>query len=312
MTDKGSVKIGWVSQLRAGLAKTAGKVGATVGSVFSEGIIDNARLKDLEEVLIGADFGVSTSQAFIKKIADMRHSRVKELDVRERLASEIADVLEPVAKPLDVDPERKPYVILVAGVNGTGKTTTIGKFAAKFVNDGKTVMLVAGDTFRAAAIQQLQVWGDRTGSVVLSGAVGSDAAALAFDGLTQARSKKVDVLIIDTAGRLHNKADLMAELQKIPRVLAKIDDSAPHCVALVLDATTGQNAHNQVELFREHCGVTGLVMTKLDGTASGGMLVALASKFALPVYAIGVGEGVEDLQALEPRAFARAIMGLEP
>ena len=228
-------------------------------------------------------------------------------EVREILASEVESVLAPVAKELVVGVDHKPHVILMVGVNGTGKTTTIGKLAAQFRSDGKKVLLVAGDTFRAAAIEQLQVWGERTGCEVMSRDVGADAAGLAFDAITKARSEGYDIVMMDTAGRLQNKAGLMDELEKIVRVMHKVDEAAPHDVVLVLDATTGQNAMNQVEVFRERAGVSGLVMTKLDGTARGGILVAIANKHALPVHAIGVGEGVEDLAPFDAKDFSHAI-----
>ena len=231
--------------------------------------------------------------------------------MRAALAGQIAAILEPVARPLTLDAANRPHVILVVGVNGTGKTTTIGKLAGQWRNEGKSVMLAACDTFRAAAIEQLEAWGERTGSPVIARQPGADPAGLAFDALTRAREEAADVLLIDTAGRLHNKAELMAELAKIARVLAKIDASAPHDCLLVLDATVGQNAHAQVETFQALVGVTGLCVTKLDGSARGGVLVALASRFALPVHAVGVGEGMDDLRPFEADAFARALMGLE-
>ncbi len=231
--------------------------------------------------------------------------------MRGALADSIAGILEPVARPLAVDPAHRPHVILVVGVNGSGKTTTIGKLAKQYRDEGKRVVLAAGDTFRAAAVEQLEIWGERTGCPVVAAPTGADAAGLAYDALAQARREGADVLLIDTAGRLHNRAELMAELQKIIRVLGKLDETAPHDVLLVLDATTGQNALSQVEIFRDMTRVTGLVVTKLDGTARGGVLVALAERFGLPVHAVGVGEGVDDLRPFEARAFARSLMGLE-
>ncbi len=232
-------------------------------------------------------------------------------EVRAILAREVAAVLTPVARPLALDAQKKPFVLLMVGVNGSGKTTTIGKLAAKFRAEGKSVMLAAGDTFRAAAIEQLKVWGERTGAAVIAREQGSDAAGLAFDALTQAKAAGTDVLLVDTAGRLQNRAELMAELAKVVRVIRKVDGTAPHAVLLVLDATVGQNAVAQVEAFRETAGVTGLVMTKLDGTARGGILVALAARFGLPVHFIGVGEGVDDLEPFDAGDFARAVAGLE-
>jgi fused signal recognition particle receptor len=246
-----------------------------------------------------------------KKLAATRYGKdVTAEEVRAALAEEIASILGPVAHPLVIDPAHKPFVILVAGVNGTGKTTTVGKLASHFREEGKTVFLAAGDTFRAAAIDQLKIWGERAGAHVVAGNVGADAAGLAFDAYTQARDADADVLLVDTAGRLQTKTNLMEELKKIVRVLKKVDESAPHASILVLDATTGQNAHSQVELFGAACDLTGLVMTKLDGTARGGVLVALASRFGLPINAIGVGEGIDDLAAFDAPNFARALAGI--
>jgi fused signal recognition particle receptor len=238
------------------------------------------------------------------------NKEISEEEIRQVLAEEVEAVLKPVAAPIVTDAARKPHVILVVGVNGTGKTTTIGKLARNFTAEGKRVMLAAGDTFRAAAVEQLKIWGERTNSPVVARETGADAAGLVYDALTSARDDKRDILIIDTAGRLQNKTDLMAELEKIVRVIKKQDATAPHTVLLTLDATTGQNALNQVEIFKKTAGVTGLIMTKLDGTARGGILVAIADKHKLPVHAIGVGEGAEDLQPFDARDFARAIAGL--
>jgi fused signal recognition particle receptor len=259
-------------------------------------------------VLIGADLGVETASRIARSLAAGRFERnLSADDVRRILAEEVTRVLEPVARPLAILPANKPHVILVVGVNGSGKTTTIGKLAAQLAREKKKVMLAAGDTFRAAAIDQLKIWGQRSGTCVVAHAVGSDASALAFDTLTRAREEAFDVLLLDTAGRLQNREDLMGELEKIIRVIKKIDASAPHEVLLVLDATTGQNALSQVEIFRKRAGVTGLVITKLDGTARGGILVAIAEKYGLPVRAIGVGEGIDDLHPFEARDFSRAI-----
>jgi fused signal recognition particle receptor len=232
-------------------------------------------------------------------------------EVRAALAEEVVRLVEPVMKPLRIDPATKPFTILVVGVNGSGKTTTIGKLARQYRDAGKQVILAAGDTFRAAAVEQLQIWGERADCPVLTRPTGSDAAGLAYDALMRAREEEADILLIDTAGRLQNKADLMGELQKIVRVLKKIDPQAPHAVLLVLDATVGQNAHAQAEIFRAMVGVTGIVMTKLDGTAKGGVLVSLAEKYGIPIHAIGIGEGIEDLRPFEARAYARSLMGLE-
>jgi len=299
----------WFQRLKAGLAKTSSRLSEGITSIVSKRKLDDATLEELEELLIGADLGLETSSRITDALAKRRLEKgISSADVREVLASEITRVLEPVAEPLVVEGNFKPQVILVVGVNGTGKTTTIGKLAAKLARDGKKVMLAAGDTFRAAAIDQLKIWGERTGAPVVARAVGSDASALAFDALTQARDGAFDVLLLDTAGRLQNKEALMGELEKIVRVIKKLDPTAPHNVLLVLDATTGQNALSQVEVFREKAGVTGIVMTKLDGTARGGILVAIAAKHRLPVHAIGVGEGVDDLQPFEAAEFSTAIV----
>jgi fused signal recognition particle receptor len=301
---------GWLGRLRSGLSRSASALGGGIGKLLARRRIDDDTLQELEDLLVSADLGIATAQAVTRQLADSH--RGKEADageVRRALAAEIARILEPLAVPIVLDPSHKPHVILVAGVNGTGKTTTIGKLAHQFRQDGKKVVIAAADTFRAAAIDQLRIWGERAGAQVVSGKVGGDAAGLAYDALTQARDAGADVLLIDTAGRLQNKADLMAELSKISRVIQKIDGGAPHSSLLVLDATTGQNAHSQVELFQQVCPITGLVMTKLDGTARGGILVALATRFGLPINAIGVGEGIEDLQPFDAKAFAAALVG---
>jgi fused signal recognition particle receptor len=247
--------------------------------------------------------------------SSLRHTRfnqeVTQDEIKSAVAEQVARLLEPVAKPLVLDPAKKPHVILVVGVNGSGKTTTIGKLAKLYRDAGKRVVLAAGDTFRAAAVEQLKIWGERTGSTVVTRPQDADAAGLAYDALAEARTAGADVLLIDTAGRLHNKANLMAELQKITRVIKKLDPAAPHSVLLVLDATTGQNAHAQAETFRAMIGVTGLVMTKLDGTARGGVVVSLAEKYGIPVHAIGVGESADDLRPFTAEAFARSLVGLE-
>ena len=303
-------KRGWLSRLRSGLSNSANNLGDGLSGIVGRRKLDDETLQDLEDLLVSADLGVATAAAVTKKLAATRYEKEITTDeVREALAEEITTILEPVAQPLTIDAAHKPFVVLVAGVNGTGKTTTIGKLANNFREDGKTVVLAAGDTFRAAAIDQLKIWGERAGARVFAGEVGADAAGLAFDAYTAARNDGADVLLIDTAGRLQTKTDLMAELKKIVRVVKKIDESAPHACLLVLDATTGQNAHSQVELFGEACDLTGLVMTKLDGTARGGVLVALAGRFGLPINAIGVGEGIDDLQAFDAASFARALVG---
>ncbi|AWN37004.1 signal recognition particle-docking protein FtsY [Methylobacterium radiodurans] len=303
---------GWWSRLTSGMKRTSSNLSERVTGLFTKRKLDATTLEDLEDALIQADFGVETATRISDAVGKGRYERgISPDEVRSILAAEVERALDPVAQPLAIDASKKPYVILCVGVNGAGKTTTLGKLSLKFRAEGRSVMLAAGDTFRAAAIDQLKVWGARTNTPVISGAQGADAAGLAFDALKQAREAGTDVLLIDTAGRLQNKAGLMAELEKIIRVIRKFDPEAPHATLLVLDATVGQNALSQVELFSQAAPVSGLVMTKLDGTARGGILVALAAKFGLPVHFIGVGEGVEDLEPFAARDFARAIAGLE-
>ena len=274
-------------------------------------ILDDAMLESLEELLIQADMGVDTAVRVTANIAEGRFGRkISTRELRAALAAEVARIMEPVARPMPLYPQ-KPQVVLVVGVNGSGKTTTIGKLASQFKAAGKTVVIAAGDTFRAAAVEQLQIWGQRAGVPVLTAPEGSDPASLAFDALTKARADGADLLMIDTAGRLQNRQDLMEELAKIVRVIRKVDPTAPHNTLLVLDATTGQNAVAQVDIFRKIADVSGLVMTKLDGTAKGGVLVALADKFGLPIHAIGVGEQIDDLAPFDPEEFARALVGAE-
>ena len=299
----------WLKRLRSGLARSSDKLTGGIAGIFTGRRLDDEALEELEEVLISADLGVSTAGKLSASLAKTSFDRdVSAEDVRRALSGEIAKILEPVAEPLDVDDSHTPHVILVVGVNGSGKTTTIGKLAKAYTDAGGSVMLAAGDTFRAAAIEQLQIWGERVGAPVIARDSGADAAGLAFDALKQAQEEKRELLLIDTAGRLHNKEGLMAELQKISRVIKKIDPSAPHEVLLVLDATTGQNAIQQVATFKEMVDVTGLVLTKLDGSARGGVLVALAEKFGLPVYAIGIGEGIEDLRPFDAQDFADSLL----
>ncbi len=301
-------KTSWFQRLKSGLTKTSSKLTEGITGLFTKKKFDASTLDELEDLLIQADLGVETSMRITEAIAKGRYEKnLSPEDVKAVLASEVERVLAPVAKPLVVDPTRKPHVILVVGVNGTGKTTTIGKLAEQFRRDNRSVMMAAGDTFRAAAIEQLKVWGERTGASVVARAVGADSSGLAYDALKDAQAAGTDVLLIDTAGRLQNKQVLMDELEKVVRVIRKLDPTAPHDVLLVLDATTGQNALSQVEVFRERAGVTGLVMTKLDGTARGGILVAIAAKYGMPIHAIGVGETVEDLQPFDPGEFARAL-----
>lgn len=307
------LKLTWFQRLRAGLARTSSQLTGQIAALFTKRKLDDETLEDLEDLLIQADLGVETAMRITGTLSSERYGKdVTGEDVSRIMSAEITKVLSPVAKPLQLDLNHKPHVILVVGVNGTGKTTTIGKLAAKLSGSGLKVMLAAGDTFRAAAIEQLKIWADRTNSEFIGTKLGADAAGLAYDAYVQAKEKKSDVLIIDTAGRLQNKAELMAELEKIVRVLGKLDPDAPHTVLQTLDATTGQNAMNQVEIFRNVAGVSGLIMTKLDGTARGGILVAIAAKHRLPVYFIGVGEGVDDLEPFEAKDFAEAIAGLTP
>ena len=303
---------GWFSRLKAGLGKTSSRLAGGIAGLFGKRRLDDAALEELEELLIGADLGVATAASLVKELARTSFDKeVEAHEILEALAGAAEAILAPVARPLEIDPARKPHVILVSGVNGSGKTTTIGKLAKQFKEQGRSVMLAAGDTFRAAAVEQLKIWGERTGCPVVSRAIGADAAGLAFDALQQAKAEGMDILLIDTAGRLQNKANLMAELEKVIRVIKKVDETAPHDTLLVLDATVGQNAHSQVETFRSMVSITGLVMTKLDGSAKGGVVVALAERFGMPVHAVGVGEGIDDLRPFEARAFSRALMGLD-
>jgi fused signal recognition particle receptor len=304
-------RLSWFERLRKGLSRSSQQLGDSIGGIFTRRKLDEGTLQDLEDVLIQADLGMETAIRITDSLSATRYGKdISTDEVRTIMASEIEKVLGPVAKPLELDLSHKPHVILVVGVNGTGKTTTIGKLAAKLTAGGLNVMLAAGDTFRAAAIEQLHIWGKRTGAPVVSSKLGADAAGLAFDAWKQAKEAGSDVLIIDTAGRLQNRAELMDELAKIVRVLGKNDPEAPHTVLQTLDATTGQNALNQVEIFKNIAGVNGLVMTKLDGTARGGILVAISAKHKLPVYFIGVGEQVDDLEPFAARDFAKAIAGV--
>jgi len=305
-------KKGWLARLRAGLSRTSSRLSDGIGGIFSGLKLDDTALEELEDLLITSDLGVETAAKLSAELARTRFDKEVSADeIRNALAAEVAKILAPVAKPLTADPAHRPHIILVTGVNGSGKTTTIGKLAKRLTEDGNSVMLAAGDTFRAAAIEQLKIWGERTGCPVVATSQGADAASLAYEAIDRARAENVDVLIIDTAGRLQNREDLMQQLQKVVRVITKQDETAPHDTLLVLDATTGQNAHSQVETFQSMCNVTGLVVTKLDGSARGGVLVALAERFGLPVHAIGVGEGEDDLRPFEADAFARSLVGME-
>jgi len=307
-----SAKGNWWRRLTGGLRRTSSALGGAISNLVSKRKLDTATLAEIRDVLIRADLGLDTADRIAAALAEGRHDKaLSPAEVAAVVAGEIEKVLAPVARPFAIDAAQKPFVVLVAGVNGSGKTTTIGKLAAKFRAEGRSVMLAAGDTFRAAAIDQLKIWGERTGAPVIARAPGADAAGLVFDAVRAAKERGVDVLLVDTAGRLQNRSELMDELHKVVRVIKKIDAAAPHAVLLVLDATVGQNALSQVEIFGKTVGVTGLVMTKLDGTARGGILVAIAAKFNVPVHFIGIGEGVEDLVPFSARDFARAIAGLD-
>jgi len=303
----------WWQRLASGLKRSLSALGGAIAHVVAKRPLDEAMIEEIEDALIRADLGAETAGRIATELRYGRfNTAITAEEIKEVVAAEVEKALAGVAQPLVIDPARRPFVILVAGVNGSGKTTTIGKLAARLRRDGRTVMLAAGDTFRAAAIEQLKIWADRTDAAFMAREPGADAAGLAFDALAAARDRKVDVLLVDTAGRLQNRSDLMGELQKVVRVIKKVDDSAPHATLLVLDATVGQNALSQVEIFKKDIGVTGLAMTKLDGTARGGILVAIAEKFKMPVHYIGVGEAVEDLAPFSARDFARAIAGLVP
>ena len=310
MTDAPE-KQGWLARMRAGLQRSSTKMAEGITGVFTKRKLDDATLSELEDVLITADLGPATSAKLVAEFAKNRFGKdISDDEVKQALAEQMRDILAPYAVPLNIDETKKPYVILVVGVNGVGKTTTIGKMAQALQQQKYKIMLAAGDTFRAAAISQLKIWGERAGVPVVAGEQGSDAAALAYQAMERAKKEQTEVLLIDTAGRLHNKNDLMQELAKVVRVIKKQDETAPHATILVLDATTGQNAHAQVEVFRELTQVTGLVVTKLDGSAKGGVIVALADRFKLPIHAIGVGEGADDLQPFKADEFAKSLMGI--
>jgi fused signal recognition particle receptor len=306
-----SEKKGWFGRLTSGLKRTSTQLGSAIADLVTKGPMDPAKLDMIQDALVRADLGYDLAYRVTEIISRGSYSQgITPDDVKAVVAAEVVKILRPVAKPLVID-GAKPFVILVAGVNGSGKTTTIGKLAAKLSAERRKVVLAAGDTFRAAAIDQLKIWGERTGATVVAREPGSDSASLAFEALSEAKSTGADVLIVDTAGRLQNRAELMGELEKMVRVMKKLDPAAPHAVLLVLDATVGQNALSQVEAFGKIAGVTGLVMTKLDGTARGGILVSIAEKFKLPIHFIGVGEGVDDLQPFAAQDFARALAGFE-
>lgn len=302
--------LGFFSRLKQGLSRSTQKLGNNLTSVFTKRRLDEESLEQLEEILITADFGPEVAENVIESFRKTRFgAEVSEQEVKQALATEVAKVLDPVAVPFQPNPDLKPHVVLMVGVNGTGKTTTIGKMARFYSDQGLKVMMVAGDTFRAAAVEQLQVWGDRVGVPVIAGKPKADAAGLAFEALKRAKNEQADLVLVDTAGRLHNKSTLMEELTKIIRVMRKFDETAPHSVLLVLDATTGQNAIEQVRIFKEMVDVSGLIITKLDGTARGGIVIALAEKFKLPIHAVGVGEQAEDLRDFSAEEFAKGLVG---
>ena len=301
----------WWQRLSGGLRRSSSVIGEAIAHVVAKRQLDEAAVEEIEDALIRADLGPETAGEIGTALRFARFaSGATADDIKTVVAAEIERIIAGVAQPLAIDTAKKPFVILVAGVNGSGKTTTIGKLAARFRDEGRSVMLAAGDTFRAAAVDQLKIWAERTGAAFMAHRGGADAAGLAFDAVTAARERGIDILLVDTAGRLQNRTELMDELQKVIRVIKKIDLSAPHAVLLVLDATVGQNALSQVEIFQKLIGVTGLVMTKLDGTARGGILVAVAAKFGVPVHFIGVGESVADLAPFSARDFSRALAGL--
>ncbi len=304
-------KVSWWRRLSGGLTRSSSALTA-ISDLVTKRMLDEATLEEIHDALVRADLGIDTADRIADTLSHSRHdAAITPDEVKAVVAAEVEKALASVAQPLVIDTAKKPFVILVAGVNGSGKTTTIGKLAAKFRAEGRSVMLAAGDTFRAAAIEQLKIWANRSGADFIAREAGADAAGLAFDAVRAAKERGIEILLIDTAGRLQNRTELMEELEKIVRVIKKVDASAPHAVLLVLDATVGQNALSQVELFQKAVGVTGLAMTKLDGTARGGILVALAVKFALPVHYVGVGESIDDLAPFSARDFARAIAGLE-
>ena len=301
----------WLSRLTGGLAKSSARLTSGITGAFNKRTLDDDALEELEEALILADLGAAPAGKIVADFAKTRFNKeVTDDEIRQALAQQITAILRPVEVPLEIDTSNAPHVILVVGVNGSGKTTTIGKLSQHFTDGGHRVLLAAGDTFRAAAIEQLKIWADRTGSEIVSKEQGTDAAALAFEAITRAKEVGADIVLMDTAGRLHNKADLMDELSKVVRVIKKVQPDAPHDTLLILDATTGQNALSQVEIFRKTADITGLIVTKLDGTAKGGVMVALADKFGLPVHAIGVGETAADLQPFDAEEFAQALTGM--
>ena len=312
-TETTQTTAAWWQRLASGLKRSSSALGGAIAHVVAKRQLDEATIEEIEDALIRADLGAETAGRIATELRYGRfNTSITADEIKEVVAAEVEKALASVVQPLNIDPAERPFVILVAGVNGSGKTTTIGKLAARLRREGRSVMLAAGDTFRAAAIEQLKIWADRTGAAFMAREPGADAAGLAFDAVAAAKERGIDVLLIDTAGRLQNRSELMGELQKVVRVIKKVDDSAPHATLLVLDATVGQNALSQVDIFKKDIGVTGLAMTKLDGTARGGILVAIAAKFQMPVHYVGVGEAVDDLAPFSARDFARAIAGLSP
>ena len=305
--------LGFFGRLKAGLSRSTARLTESLTAAFTKRRLDDAALEELEETLITADLGLPAAARIVASFRRTRFGReVSPDEIKAALAEEVAAILAPVARPMEIDTSRAPHVVLVVGVNGVGKTTTIAKLGQQYVAQGRRVMFAAGDTFRAAAVEQLQIWGERTGATVVAAAKhGGDAAGLAFDALTQARAEAYDVLLIDTAGRLHNKTALMDELRKVVRVIKRVDETAPHSVLLVLDATTGQNAVQQAKIFGDMVDVTGIAVTKLDGSAKGGVVVALAQQFAIPLHMVGVGEGADDLRPFDAQDFARGLVGLD-
>lgn len=301
---------GWLSRLSKGLGKSSTKLGTGLKQIFTARKLDDEMLEELEDLLISSDFGVKTAGEIVVDLAKNKYDKeITDEEVKAVLAEHISKKLTPVTKPLEFKPNKNPHVILFCGVNGAGKTTTIGKFANQFIKDGHKVVVAAGDTYRAAAVEQLAEWAKRSGCGFVKGQENADPASVAYTALEQAKKEKADLLLIDTAGRLQNKTNLMEQLAKVVRVIKKLDESAPHDAIIVLDATTGQNAHSQVKTFREMIGLSGMIITKLDGTAKGGVVVGLASEYQLPIHAIGVGESIEDLRAFEAESFAKSLVG---
>lgn len=299
----------FLTKLKSALGNSSSKISEGITGIFTRRKLDDETLEQLEELLVSADLGAATAAGIVANLAKSKYDQeISDEEVKEILAGDIAGLLRPYAKPLEIAPH-KPHVVMVVGVNGNGKTTTIGKLTALWKAEGKHVMLAAADTFRAAASEQLQVWADRNGVDLVRGAPESDPASVAFQAYEKAKAAGCDILVIDTAGRLQNKSDLMQELQKIIRVIKKIDESAPHSIVQVLDATTGQNALSQVSIFKEMVGVTGLIVTKLDGSAKGGVIVALARAHSLPIHAVGVGEAIDDLRPFDADEFAKSLVG---